>query len=41
MGNSLTAASNLPGRVGTIADAAGHSVSVLGPVAPNYSLKEH
>jgi hypothetical protein len=41
VGNSLTAANNLPGLVGTIALSAGHSVSTLGLVAPNYSLEEH
>jgi hypothetical protein len=41
VGNSLTAANNLPGLVGSIAISAGHSVSVLGLVAPNYSLEEH
>src|SRR3990172_8194944 len=40
VGNSLTAANNLPGLVGTIALSAGHSVSTLGLVAPNYSLEE-
>ena len=41
VGNSLTATNNLPGLVGTIALAAGKSVSALGLVAPNYSLEEH
>ena len=41
VGNSLTAANNLPGLVATIALSAGHSVSALGLVAPNYSLEEH
>ena len=41
VGNSLTAVNNLPGLVATIALSAGHSVSTLGLVAPNYSLEEH
>jgi len=41
VGNSLTAANNLPGLVATIAQAAGHSVAALGLVAPNFSLQEH
>ncbi|HSG07997.1 MAG TPA: hypothetical protein VLA36_06555 [Longimicrobiales bacterium] len=41
VGNSLTAANNLPGLVATIAKSAGHSAEALGLVAPNYSLEEH
>lgn len=41
VGNSLTAANDLPGLTATIATAAGHSVAVLGITAPNYSLEEH
>lgn len=41
VGNSLTAANNLPGLVATIALSAGHSVAVHGFVGPNFSLEEH
>jgi len=41
VGNSLTAANDLPGLVRTIARAAGRSVETLGIVAPNYALEDH
>lgn len=41
VGNSLTYTNDLPGVVGTIADAAGESVAILSLTAGNYAIMDH
>lgn len=41
IGNSLTYSNNLPARVATVAEAAGHSIAVASVTAPGVSLEDH